>query len=273
MTSAAFTDRQARERTYYDQFVQLSIPEVASLDAIRGEERRSWNPYWHIATVVRDYYRSPSQQLLDFGCGPGSYAVQFAHIGYEVTGFDISEGNVQAAQALAKRYGVAERTHFNVSTAEQLDYPSSTFDVVVGVDILHHVDIPRALAECQRVLKPGGVAIFKEPIEVPIFDRLRNSWLGRTLLPKDASMDRHITHDEKKLTAADLAHIAATYQVVEERRFRVVSRIEAFIAAGGHVWCTLNGASRLEMLDERLLRVCPPLRVLGGNVVLTCRHR
>jgi 2-polyprenyl-3-methyl-5-hydroxy-6-metoxy-1,4-benzoquinol methylase len=272
VTIEAFTDRQARERTYYDQFVQLSIPDVASLDAIRGEERRPWNPYWYIAAFVREYYRNPSQRLLDFGCGPGSYAVQFAHIGYEVSGFDISDGNVVAARALAERYGVAERTHFHVSTAEQLDYPSSVFDIIVGVDILHHVDIPRALAECLRVLKPGGVAIFKEPIEVPVFDWLRNTWLGRSLRPKEASFDRHITQDEKKLTAGDLTRITAMCNV-EERRFRVVSRIESLIAASGQAWHTTSGASRLEMLDEHLLRACPPLGVFGGNVVLTCRHR
>jgi 2-polyprenyl-3-methyl-5-hydroxy-6-metoxy-1,4-benzoquinol methylase len=272
VTTEAFSDRQVRERMYYDQFVQLSIPEVASLDAIRGDERRPWNPYWYVATLVGEHYRSPAQQLLDFGCGPGSYAVQFAHIGYEVSGFDISEGNVIAARALAERYGFAERTHFQVSTAEQLDYPSSTFDIVVGVDILHHVDIPRALAECLRVLKPGGVALFKEPVEVPIFDWLRNTWLGRTLRPKETSFDRHITQDEKKLTAEDLARITTMCQV-EERRFRVIARIEALLALSGHAWLTPNGASRLEMLDEHLLRACPPLGMFGGNVVLTCRHR
>jgi 2-polyprenyl-3-methyl-5-hydroxy-6-metoxy-1,4-benzoquinol methylase len=272
MAIEALTDRQSRERRYYDEFVQLSVPQVASFEPIRGKERRPWNPYWYVAELVREKYTGESQQLLDFGCGPGSYSIVFAHFGYEVSGFDISEGNIRAAQALAERYSVADRTHFQVSTAEQLDYPSSFFDLIVGIDILHHVDIRRAVPECLRVLKPGGVAIFKEPIEVPMFDRLRNTRLGRALRPKDVSFDRHITEDERKLTASDLARIKAACHA-EERRFRFISRIETLIFGSGHAWLTATGASRLEMVDEFLLRTCPPLGVFGGNVVLTCHHR
>jgi 2-polyprenyl-3-methyl-5-hydroxy-6-metoxy-1,4-benzoquinol methylase len=273
MAIDALTDRQVRERRYYDAFVQLSVPGIVSLESIRGKERRPWNPYWYVAELVREQYMNKPQQLLDFGCGPGSYSVAFAHLGYEVSGFDISEGNIRAAQALAERYSVADRTHFQVSTAEQLDYPSSFFDLIVGIDILHHVEISRAIPECLRVLKPGGVAIFKEPIEVPLFDRLRNTRLGRALRPKDVSFERHITEDERKLTASDLALIKAACHA-EERRFSFISRFETLIfGVAGHTWLTATGASRLEMLDQFLLRTCPPLRIFGGSVVMTCHHR
>jgi 2-polyprenyl-3-methyl-5-hydroxy-6-metoxy-1,4-benzoquinol methylase len=270
MAETVLTDRQIRERQYYNEFVQRTSPDIASLEAIRGEERRPWNPYWHVTELLKAHYRGPFQQLLDFGCGPGSYAVQSAHIGYEVSGFDISEGNIRTAEALAEKYGLSERTHFAVGAAERLEYPSAFFDVIVGIDILHHVDIPLAIPECMRVLKPGGVAIFKEPVEVPVFDRLRNTKLGRTVCPKDPSFDRHITEDEKKLTAADLAAIRKHCHV-EEKRFRLLSRLDAFAGPGGHFLLTKTGASRLEMLDEQILRFCQPLGAFGGNVVITCR--
>jgi 2-polyprenyl-3-methyl-5-hydroxy-6-metoxy-1,4-benzoquinol methylase len=272
MAETALTDRQIRERQYYNEFVRRTSPGVASLDAIRGEERRPWNPYWHVAELLNAHFRGPSQRLLDFGCGPGSYAVQCAHIGYDVSGFDISEGNIDTARRLAGKYGVSARTHFTVGAAEHLDYADAFFDVIVGIDILHHVDIRPALEECMRVLKPGGVAIFKEPIEVPIFDRLRNTSAGRAICPKDVSFERHITEDERKLTAADLAEIRRHCRV-DERRFRLFSRLDAFAGARGHFFLTRTGASRLEMFDERILLLCPPLRAFGGNVVLTCRHR
>jgi 2-polyprenyl-3-methyl-5-hydroxy-6-metoxy-1,4-benzoquinol methylase len=272
MTDIALTDRQVRERQYYDEFVRRTSPDVASPAAIRGEERRPWNPYWYVAELLQQRFTSPTQQLLDFGCGPGSYSVQCAQIGYEVSGFDISPGNVEVATALASRYGVGDRAHFAVGAAEELHYPSSYFDVIVGIDILHHVDIRPAIHECLRVLKPGGAAIFKEPIEVPVLDRLRNTALGRALRPKEASFDRHITEDERKLKATDVRVIRELCQV-EERRFRFVSRLEALVSASGHALLTRTGASRLEMLDHHLLRACPPLGVFGGNVVLVCRHR
>src|SRR5207249_11732812 len=108
------TERQMRERQYYDEFVQRTRPGVASLAAVRGEERRPWNPYWYVAEIVAGHFTGPTQRLLDFGCGPGSYAVAFAHAGYEVSAFDISPANIRTAESLAARYGVADRTHFSV---------------------------------------------------------------------------------------------------------------------------------------------------------------
>jgi SAM-dependent methyltransferase len=273
MTEVALTERQIRERQYYDEFVRRTPPAVASLESIRGTQRRPWNPYWYVADLIRAEFRSPSQQLLDFGCGPGSYSVQCALFGYEVSGFDISPGNIDAANRLADKHDVGDRTHFSVGAAERLDYPAAFFDVIVGIDILHHVDIPRAIQECVRVLKPGGIAIFKEPIEVPVFDWLRNTKLGLAIRPKDVSFERHVTEDEKKLTNADLQVIKKAFRV-DERRFRVLSRLDGFAdARGGHLFLTKAGASRLEMIDEQILRVCPPLGRFGGNVVVACRQK
>ena len=261
----ALTARQARERRYYDEFVKRTPNRVAALEAIRGE-RRPWNPYWYVAELVVGRFNNRSQRLLDFGCGPGTYAVQFAHIGYQVYGFDISPSNINAAEELAASYHVDDRTHFSVGQAEQLNYPPAYFDLIVGIDILHHVEIKPAMMECLRVLKPGGVAIFKEPIEAPLFDRLRNSWLGLALKSKDPSFERHVTQDERKLTAEDLQTIRALCRV-DERRFRLMSRLETFVGQSLH---TRSGASRLEMLDAWLLQSCSRLNPLAGSVVITC---
>jgi len=178
MAQLALTERQLRERKYYDHFVARRAVDVGSLAAVRGEERRPWNPYWFVTEMVRERFTASTQRLLDFGCGHGTYSVLFAHLGYRVTGFDVSPRNVEAARALAARYGMSERTRFDVGVAEALDYPSSHFDIVVGIDILHHVEVASAAAECLRVLKPEGIAVFKEPVAVPLFDRLRNTPLG-----------------------------------------------------------------------------------------------
>jgi SAM-dependent methyltransferase len=47
---------------------------------------------------------------------------------------------------------------------ERLMYDDNTFDVAVGFAILHHLDIPLALSQLRRVLKPGGRAYFAEPL-------------------------------------------------------------------------------------------------------------
>jgi 2-polyprenyl-3-methyl-5-hydroxy-6-metoxy-1,4-benzoquinol methylase len=269
MPELALSDRQQREQAYYDEYARRTAPERVWFEPVTGEERRPWNPYWFVAGLVRDEYTNPSQRLLDFGCGPGLYSVQFARIGYEVHGFDISPTNVQVARQLSEQYGLAHRTRFGQGLAEDLKYPDGFFDVIAGIDILHHVEIPRAIAECLRVLKPGGLAVFKEPVEAPLFDTLRNSRVGQWISPKSASFDLHITEDERKLTAADLDAIRHAAPRAQIHSFRIVSRIESLFGSRAPRW---RGASLLEMLDPALVRYCPPFRRLAGTVVIAFRR-
>jgi len=261
---AALTERQRRERAYYDEYAKRTAPGALSFAPVLGQERRPWNPYWFVAELVRDARTSGDQALLDFGCGPGNYGVMFARLGYRVFGFDISPVNVEAARRLAAKYDLTDRTHFAQGVAERLDHPDGFFDVVVGIDILHHVDIPAAVREIVRVLKPGGVGIFKEPVEAPAFDRVRNTRLGRWIAPKEASFDRHITEDERKLTRQDLETIRAWAPTLRVHRFRVLSRLDTLV--GDHLqW---RGASVLEMADSKLLKAAPLLARLAGSVVI-----
>jgi 2-polyprenyl-3-methyl-5-hydroxy-6-metoxy-1,4-benzoquinol methylase len=265
----AFTERQTRERQYYDEYSRRHPPIPVPSEVVEGTERRPWNPYWFVAELVRAELKGQQKRLLDFGCGPGNYSVQFARMGFTVHGFDISPNNVQISRELAEQHHVADRTFFVEGAAEDLEYPDNFFDVIAGIDILHHVDIAPAIHQCLRVLRPGGVAIFKEPVEVPVFDRLRNSAVGTWLVPKTKSFDRHVTEDERKLVGADLDLIRSITGNVIEHRFRVLTRIEAL----GLKLMTRRGASVVEMLDCCLLSAIPPLRRFGGNVVLVFRKR
>ena len=258
------TGRQCREQQFYEEYSRRTAPIEISFDPILGNERRPWNPYWFVCESVMRYFTSSDQKVLDFGCGPGVYSLLWAQVGYEVFGFDISPNNIAVAKRLAEKYGFEERTHFTLGVAEECAYPSDSFDLVTGIDILHHVDIPRAVRECLRVLKRGGVAIFKEPIEAPVFDRLRNTRLGTWLVPKTPSYERHVTEDERKLVADDLETIRALAPDLSTRRFRLFSRLDSFFREGGD-----RRASALEMIDGRVLGALPFLEPFGGVIVLT----
>jgi SAM-dependent methyltransferase len=96
--------------------------------------------------------------VLDCGCGPGwlwQENLDRIPAACEVTLADLSPGMV--AEAEATLAGSGPSFHFQVANIEALPFDDSTFDVVVANHMLYHVaDRPRALAEVQRVLRPGG---------------------------------------------------------------------------------------------------------------------
>ena len=244
------SETQSRELEFYEQFSELNAPLEISFDSVCGTEARSENSYWHLADVVKRNFRSEDRKLLDFGCGRGESSLIFSKIGYEVFGFDLSPNNIAIAKRLACKYELTERKHFSVSVAEKLAYPSDYFDAIVGTDILHHVEINQALSECSRVLKKGGVAIFHEPVRVPVFDALRETRFGKWLVPKEVSFERHCTADERKLTVDDLKTIRRLGSNSSTEYFLLFSRLDRFIKKSNR-----KGASLLEIVDFYLFKL------------------
>lgn len=104
--------------------------------------------------------------ILDVGCGLGDFAVFLARQGARVTGIDIGENLVAAARALADVNQVD--CDFRQGSITNLPVEPESFDLVLGLDILHHLsppDVVMALGEVARVLKGDGVAVFHEPVE------------------------------------------------------------------------------------------------------------
>src|ERR1044071_6640767 len=98
-------------------------------------------------------------KILDLGCGNGIASYAFASAGHEVYALDPDESEdvgLGAAARLARVVGGGAIETVK-SFAEQLPFADATFDVVYARQSLHHFgDLRRGLAECARVLKPGG---------------------------------------------------------------------------------------------------------------------
>jgi ubiquinone/menaquinone biosynthesis C-methylase UbiE len=96
--------------------------------------------------------------VLDVAAGPGTSAIDLAqHFGCRVTGVDLSEANVAAAQEAAVQAGVATLTHFVAGDAERLPFPDASFDAVIcECAFCTFPDKPTAAAEFARVLRSGG---------------------------------------------------------------------------------------------------------------------
>ncbi|WP_434597710.1 bifunctional 2-polyprenyl-6-hydroxyphenol methylase/3-demethylubiquinol 3-O-methyltransferase UbiG [Streptomyces sp. A5-4] len=98
-------------------------------------------------------------RIIDLGCGGGLVAEELASRGYAVTGIDLSPGTVEAARRHAAATGV--QVEYRVGSAYGTGLPDGCADAVVASDVLEHFhDLPAALAEIGRLLRPGGVLLF-----------------------------------------------------------------------------------------------------------------
>ncbi|MGD0339229.1 MAG: class I SAM-dependent methyltransferase [Bacteroidota bacterium] len=138
------------------------------------------NKFLSGSSVAFDYLRTligdpKNKRILDYGCGSGWLSVYFAKQGAYINGFDISSKLVELAVKRAEINGVSSRTIFRKMIAEKLEYENNSFDFVIGISILHHIDLEEGSQELKRVLKPGGIALFIEPLgESKFFDYIRN---------------------------------------------------------------------------------------------------
>jgi 2-polyprenyl-6-hydroxyphenyl methylase / 3-demethylubiquinone-9 3-methyltransferase len=98
-------------------------------------------------------------QLLDLGCGGGVLTEEFASMGCQVTGIDISPRSIEIARRHAARAGLSIEYH--VGSATQLPFDSESYDAVSCCDVLEHIHAwEDVIAEAGRVLKPGGLFFF-----------------------------------------------------------------------------------------------------------------
>ena len=112
-------------------------------------------------------------RLLDIGCGVGMFVEEAARHGWQVEGVDVNRVAVSYA---------AEQRHLRVSMQDAeggLPFASGSFDVATLFGVVEHLQKPhRLLADCHRVLRPGGMVVVQTPTEDGLLRRC-GRWLFR----------------------------------------------------------------------------------------------
>ncbi len=107
------------------------------------------------------------KDVLDLGCAGGFMAEALDDRGARVTGIDPAKDAIAAASAHAQDTGRDIR--YDVGLGEALPYADASFDAVVCVDVLEHVQsLPRVISETARVLRPGGLFLFDTINRTPV---------------------------------------------------------------------------------------------------------
>ena len=102
----------------------------------------------------------PGSRLLDFTCGPGLYAVEFAARGCFVTGIDFSPASIAYARELAEQRGVADKCTFIEQDVREAPLPERTYDATLFIygqmGVFPKHEAQTLLERIRRSLRPGG---------------------------------------------------------------------------------------------------------------------
>ncbi|WP_405589537.1 class I SAM-dependent methyltransferase [Streptomyces sp. NBC_01190] len=124
--------------------------EAAHYDATRGGVPRAWSAARAILALVPER----AGTLLDVGCGTGLVTERLMRPGLRVLGTDASPGMAELA---ARRLGPSLVV---LGNGHRLPFADASLDAVSAVWLLHLLpDAPSVVAECARVLRPGGTFV------------------------------------------------------------------------------------------------------------------
>jgi 2-polyprenyl-6-hydroxyphenyl methylase/3-demethylubiquinone-9 3-methyltransferase len=174
--------------------VHLSAPDIdpAEVEYFEKLAHRWWDdqgPFWPLHKLNRfraDYIRAQlcrvfardataerpleGLEVLDIGCGGGILSESMARLGARVTGTEITEKNIRVAQIHAEWSGLD--ITYRLATAHEMAAAGETFDALLNMEVVEHVEhLPDFLADCARLVRPGGVMV------VATINRTPLAWL------------------------------------------------------------------------------------------------
>lgn len=228
--------------------MHLSAPDIdpKEMTYFEGLAHRWWDdqgPFWPLhrlnafrveylrRNLARLFGRDPSGpeplaglNLLDIGCGGGILSESMARLGAQVTGIEVAEKNVRVSRLHADWSGLA--IDYQLTTVDALANQGETFDVVLNMEVVEHVEqLPEFLASCARLVRPGGVLV------IATINRTLLAWLTAIVgaeyllrwLPKG-------THHYRKLVRPGevLAALGTGFQVIDRTGVRVSPLTRAF---------------------------------------------
>ena len=194
----------------------------------------------------------PGMRILDLACGPGTLSRRLAAMvspGGEVVGVDLAPGMIELAREMH-----TTSARFQLMDMEQLAFESGSFDAVAcGHGFQYASDLPRALREARRVLRPEG----RLAASVPVTSRTEAVWvqldsvIDRWLPPAPEAVDQAPTRTTVQDAAAfrqaaiDAGFESATVELIEET-VRWESAEHIVTSFMGWVDC----AARIEGMDD-----------------------
>ena len=147
------SDNRLRNEIGHGRVIAENAGEIWHWGSPAGKRR------WSRRVEMLTSHISPGMSVLELGCGTGYYTRELEKTGALITAIDISPDLLNIASSTISSHNVT----FRVNNAYAMDFDNELFDTVIGISVLHHLDIEKALSEVYRVVKTGGIVKFSEP--------------------------------------------------------------------------------------------------------------
>jgi SAM-dependent methyltransferase len=255
-----FEGRSERERIHFNRLAQLAGANSLWMD--EQNIRRYANPPattpFPLEYVFHLLGPLQNKTVVDLGCGEGLNTVILAALGAHVISVDISDESLRLTEERARVNKVNQNITFLHADAAGIPIENNTADLVLCCAILHHVDCVAVANQLRRFLKPGGRAVFLEPLRGPeLFAAMKNA------LPKAPD----VSDDECPLTMAQVMAVSEAIGIHGRSRvFGLTNRLFHRLGIRSMVL-----ARAIHHVDASLLRAAPFLQPLASPLAWEAR--
>ena len=244
---------------------EVQVYDAAEVSRLTGETESYDNAFFpnvirkRELELIEQVLRAEKPKLiLDYGCGGGWLSMLLLKWGFRFVGIDVSKNMVKNAKI------VCHDADFVVCDAMRLPFKEGVFDFVVGISILHHLNLRWATDELKRISLARSAFLFMEP---SLLNPL--SAFGRKVFPMEAH-----TEGEKPYTPEYLKTALSLAGFNVERCFAMF--FLAFPAARFSRMMRLNPPSsvvRMTYLLEGVMEKMPGIRYLNSNIVAVAKTK
>ncbi len=163
--------------------VYMKVLETAPERYERGMRLLTLGRWERVLTATAEWVR-PGGRVLDLGCGTGALAVMLARRGCSVVGVEVAPPMLAQAARRVRSAGLADRVTLRELGVAELDtaFPDAAFDAVVATFLFGELsddEIGYALAQCRRLLRPGGQLLVADEVQPDAALGRAAAWLLR----------------------------------------------------------------------------------------------
>lgn len=167
--------------------------------------KQSWDQHWGSKATIKRLKNintaypevielllsltNEKSNCIELGCGSGTYAIELLANKRNCIASDFSKDALELAKIKGRElYNIEVPTQ--VVDIYNIPYPDNAFDLIFSDGLIEHLDIPKALQETKRALKPGGWMVAKVPagsllykivfyLLSPVENRPYEAWLSK----------------------------------------------------------------------------------------------